>query len=139
MNIPLSGKTFPLATIVSTGQGQKIRLFLTGRQHTGENLADVLKRRAAGLSPSIHMRDAMPRNVPKLAGGAEILLANCLAHGRRQLVEVAGGFSEECRYVRGTLGKVYGRDAEARERGLTPTEWLRFAWFQEDGEHSQFL
>ncbi|MGC1452359.1 MAG: hypothetical protein WA830_20200 [Candidatus Sulfotelmatobacter sp.] len=32
--------------IVSTGQGWKIALYFTGRQHAGENLADVLQQRA---------------------------------------------------------------------------------------------
>jgi hypothetical protein len=32
------------------------------------------------------MRDALSRNVPKLPDGIEILLANCLARGRRQFV-----------------------------------------------------
>ena len=35
--------------VVSTTEGRKIALFFTGRQHAGENLADVLKRRAAEL------------------------------------------------------------------------------------------
>ena len=72
------------------------------------------------------MCDALSRNVPKLPAGVEILLANCLAHGRRQFVEVAANFPEQCRYVLEMLGQVYGHDAEARERGLTPKERLRF-------------
>ena len=32
--------------IVSTASGRKIALYFTGRQHAGENLADVLKQRA---------------------------------------------------------------------------------------------
>jgi transposase len=111
--------------IVSTRQGRKIALYFTGRQHAGENMADVLKRRAAALPAPIQMCDALSRNVPKLPGGVEILLANCLAHGRRQFVEVAANFPHECRYVLETLGRVYGHDAEARERGLTPDQRLR--------------
>jgi hypothetical protein len=112
--------------IVSTGQGWKIALYFTGRQHAGENLADVLKQRAQRLSPPIQMCDALSRNVPKLSAGAEILLAHCLAHGRRQFVEVAANFPDECRYVLEMLGEVYGYDAEARERGLAPEQRLRF-------------
>jgi hypothetical protein len=72
------------------------------------------------------MCDALSRNVPKLSAGAEILLANCLAHGRRQFVEVAANFPDECRYVLELLGQVYGYDAEARERGLASEQRLRF-------------
>ena len=111
--------------IVSTGQGWKIALYFTGRQHAGENIADVLKQRVAELPAPIQMCDALSRNVPKLAGGVEILLANCLAHGRRQFVEVAANFPAECRYVLEMLGQVYGHDAEARERGFSPEQRLR--------------
>ena len=112
--------------IVSTGQGWKIALYFTGPQHAGENIADVLKQRAKHASPPILMCDALSRNVPKLSAGVEILLANCLAHGRRQFVEVAANFPDECRYVLEMLGQVYGYDAEARERSLTPDERLQF-------------
>jgi hypothetical protein len=66
--------------VVSTSEGRNIALFFTGAKHAGENMADVLKRRAAELPPPIQMCDALSRNVPKLPGGVEILLANCLAH-----------------------------------------------------------
>src|SRR6185369_17924998 len=96
------------------------------RQHAGENIADVLKQRAKNLSPPIQMCDALSRNVPKLPSGVEILVANCLAHGRRQFVEVAANFPEECRYVLETLGGVWYHDELAREQKLTPEERLRF-------------
>ncbi len=112
--------------IVSTGQGWKIALYFTGRQHAGENMADILKQRAAELSAPIQMCDALSRNVPKLPAGVEILLANCLAHGRRQFVEVAANFPDQCRYVLEMLGQVYGHDALAGVGGLTPEERLRF-------------
>ncbi|HUD75590.1 MAG TPA: IS66 family transposase [Terracidiphilus sp.] len=111
--------------IVSVGEGRKIALYFTGSRHAGENLAEVLKKRRSELPSPIQMCDALSRNVPKLPAGAEILLANCLAHGRRQFVEVADNFPGECRYVLELLGQVYGHDAEARERGLTPDERLR--------------
>src|ERR1700686_2682398 len=112
--------------IVSTGQGWKIALYFTGPQHAGENIADVLQQRAQDAGPPIQMCDALSRNVPKLAAGVEILLANCLAHGRRQFVEVAGNFPDQCRYVLEMLGQVYGHEAETRERGLKPEERLQF-------------
>jgi len=112
--------------IVSTAAGRKIALYFTGRQHAGENIADVLQQRAAELPSPIQMCDALSRNVPKLLPtGVEILLANCLAHGRRQFIEVAASFPDECRYVLEMLGLVYGHDADARERGLTAEERLR--------------
>ena len=112
--------------IVSTQQGQQIALYFTGRQHAGENLRDVLDHRAGQLATPVQMCDALSRNTPKLEDGAQILLANCLAHGRRQFVEVAANFPEACRYVLETLGEVYKYDAEARERKLSAQERLVF-------------
>lgn len=109
--------------IVSSRPGRKIALFFTGAKHAGENAGQILKHRAGKLAAPILMCDALSRNVPS---GVEILLANCLAHGRRQFVEVAANFPDQCRYVLEMLGQVYGHDAEARERGLTPEERLQF-------------
>jgi transposase len=105
--------------IVSIWREWRIALYFTGWKHAGENLAEVLKRRAADLESPIQMCDALSRNAPKLTG-VEILLAYCLTHGRRQFVDVANNFPEECRYVLETLGKVYQNDAQARERQLSP-------------------
>jgi transposase len=111
--------------IVSVDQGWRIALYFTGSRHAGENIAEVLKKRHAELPSPIQMCDALSRNVPKLPAGVEILLANCLAHGRRQFVDVAESFPNECRYVLEMLGQVYAHDAEARERGLTQEQRLR--------------
>jgi transposase len=111
--------------IVSIVGARTIALFFTGSKHAGENIAEVLKKRARELSPPIQMCDALARNVPKLAG-VEVLLANCLAHGRRQIVDVAENFPEECRYVLETLRDVYHHDAIAREQRLSPEERLHF-------------
>jgi transposase len=110
--------------IVSTQEGRRIALYFTGRQHAGENLRDVLQHRAKDLAMPLQMCDALSRNTPKLSDGAEILLANCLAHGRRQFVDVAANFPEPCRYVLETLGDVYKYDAQAREGKLSPEERL---------------
>jgi transposase len=112
--------------IVAVYQGRQIAIFFTGRQHAGENLADVLKHRAADLPVPIQMCDALSRNVPKLGGGVEILVALCLAHGRRQFVEVVANFPAECQYVLEMLGQVYGFEAQTVERGLTPEGRLAF-------------
>ena len=117
---------FTSGIVCDTGAGRKIALYFTGRQHAGENMADVLKQRAPELRAPIQMCDALSRNVPKLRAGVEILLANCLAHGRRQFVEIAPNFPEECRYVLESLGEVYYHDAQAREQSLSRQERLQF-------------
>ena len=107
-------------------QGRRIALFSTGCKHAGENLAEVLKQRPADLPPPIQMCDALSRNVPKLAGPLATLLANCLAHGRRNFVEVTANFPEPCRFVLETLGEVYGYDDQARAQGLSAEQRLQF-------------
>jgi len=109
--------------IVSTRQGQRMALFFTGPKHAGENLAQVLARRAAGLQGPIQMCDALSRNLPK---PLETIVGNCLAHARRHFVEVVANFPEPCRHVLESLGEVYGYDAQAEALGLPPEERLRF-------------
>ena len=111
--------------IVSTAQGRNIALFFTGEQHAGENLADVLQRRATELAAPIQMCDALSRNLPKLPQKLEIIVGYCIAHARRRFVEVTPNFPEECRFVLETLGVIYSNDALAREQGMTPEERLR--------------
>jgi transposase len=106
-----------------TADNHKIALYFTGRQHAGENMADVLKQRVKELPLPIQMCDALSRNTPK--AGIEILLANCMAHGRRQFVELAPNFPEECRHVLESLGTVYGNDAQARQQSLSAGDRLR--------------
>lgn len=50
--------------IVSTRDGHRIALFVTGRRHAGENLARILAERTADLGPPIQMCDALTRNAP---------------------------------------------------------------------------
>ena len=101
-------------------------LFFSGRRHAGENLAEVLKHRAAELPPPIQMCDALSRNLP---GELQTILANCLAHARRQFVDVYDRFPEPCRYLLEALAVVYRNDAIARERQLSPE--ARLQWHQE--------
>jgi transposase len=112
--------------IISTAPGRDIALFFTGRQHAGENLADVLKQRATELRAPIQMCDALSRNLPKLPKELEIIVGHCLAHSRRRFVEVTPNFPEECRFVLESFREVYVNDALARERNLTPEERLSF-------------
>jgi transposase len=112
--------------IVSIVRGRKIALFFTGHQHAGENLRDVLLKRAAGLEPPIQMCDGLARNEPNLPEELRVILSNCNAHARRQYVDVASRFPEECRYVLEVFRDVYHHDAVARRQGMTPEERLSF-------------
>ena len=107
--------------MVSIYNDRKIGLFFTGRQHAGENLADLLAKREADLGPPIQMCDALSRNLPK---DFETLVANCLSHGRRRFADVYDNFPDECAHVLKLLGKVYKNDADAREQDLCAAERL---------------
>jgi len=112
--------------IVSTQQGQRVALFFTGRRHAGENFAQVLAQRAAGLPAPIQVADALSWNFPKLPEKLKVMVGNCNAHARRRFVDVVSNFPEECRYVLESFAEVYGYDAQTEERGLSPEERLRF-------------
>jgi len=112
--------------IVSIGEGHRIGAYFTGRKHAGENLADVLKQRAAGLDAPIQMCDALSRNLPKLPEKLEIIVGHCLAHARRHFVEVTVNFPQECQFVLESLGEVYGYDEAARAQCMSAEQRLQF-------------
>jgi transposase len=112
--------------VVALRDGWRVALFFSGRRHAGENLAEVLKFRAAELPPPIQMCDALSRNLP---GELRTILAHCLAHARRQFVDIYERFPGPCRYLLEALAVVYHNDAVARERQLSPEARLR--WHQE--------
>jgi transposase len=109
--------------VVALRNGQRVALFFSGHRHAGENLAQVLKHRASDLPPPIQMCDALSRNLPK---ELRTIVAHCLAHARRQFVDVYDRFPEQCRYLLESLAVVYRNDARARERGLSPEARLQF-------------
>ncbi|MHC4092141.1 MAG: IS66 family transposase [Planctomycetota bacterium] len=107
--------------IVSTTEGHQIALFFTGHQHAGENLEQVLAHRARERGPPIQMCDALSRNLPK---ELKVIVANCLAHGRRQFVDLADLFPEPCLHVLEVFKTVYKVDARAKDENLTPQQRL---------------
>ena len=97
--------------ILSTANNRKIALFFTGRKHSGENMADLLKKRKPDSSPPIQMCDALSRNTPKTF---KTILSNCLSHGRRRFAaEIAAEFLHP---VNGSLQRRFAGDANNRCR-----------------------
>jgi len=107
--------------LIATKGERAIALFFTGQKHAGENLEEVLKRRAAQLKAPVQMSDALAANT---SGDFKSILANCLSHARRGFVDVVNDFPEECRFVLETLREVYLTDAAAKEQRLSPAERL---------------
>jgi len=114
---------FSTSIVSELTSGYRIALFFTGRQHAGENMADMLTQRAAELDKPMQMCDGLSHNLPK---DFETVVANCLAHARRKFVEVVNSFPDECRHVLETLREVYVHDATAREQGLSDEERLSY-------------
>jgi hypothetical protein len=112
---------FTTAIVAITPDGHTIALFSTGRKHAGENLADLLEKRDAGLPPPIQMSDALSRNLPE---GHPTLDSNCLTHGRRKLVDERDNYPAECRDLLEKLGRVYAVDKQCRKEGVSAQERL---------------
>lgn len=104
-------------------------LFFTGQNHAGENLNQLLKRRAADLAQPMQMCDALSRNEPQ---EFQTLLCNCILHARRNFIDLRESFPEECRHVIESLRDIYRFDAQVKEAKLSPLERLHF-----HQEHSQ--
>ena len=108
--------------IVSIFDSRKIVLFFTGRSHAGENLDALLYQRDEGLPTPLQMCDALSSNTPKEFA---TILIYCLIHARRNFVNVAVNFPEECEFVIDILADVYRFDAQAKEQNMTPEERLQ--------------
>ena len=104
-------------------QQHKVVLFFTGHAHAGKNMERVLAHRAQELAPAMQMSDALAANV---AGEFKTVLANCLAHGRRQVADVAEQFPEAARHVIEALAEVYKHEATCRTDGLSAEQRLSF-------------
>ena len=102
---------------------RKVVLFFTGHAHAGKNMERVLAHRAEELQPAMQMCDALAANV---AGEFTTILANCLAHGRRQVTDVAEQFPEAARHVVEALAEVYKHDAQCRRQAYSPEQRLSF-------------
>lgn len=107
--------------VVATSAGRRIALFFSGRRHAGENLSDVLKQRTEELESPVQMCDGLARNLPK---ELDTILANCLAHGRRNFVELHDRFPEECRHVIEAFKVIYHNDKVARDSEMSAQERL---------------
>jgi len=115
------------SSIVSVLDDHRIARFFTGHRHAGENRVAVLKQRASQLGPPIQMCDALSRNMPEELNP---IVAHCLAHGRRRFVDVAVNFPQDCLHMLEGLKDVYKNDAEAKSRGMSSEERLR--WRQDE-------
>jgi transposase len=120
------GRATNTSGIVVKAGGRKIALYLSGRRHAGENLAELLTKREKGLAPPIQMSDALAANT---SVEKNVISAYCLAHARRKVFELKDDYPAECAVVLDAVSKVYGYEAEAA--GMNDER--RLAYHQEKG------
>ncbi len=111
--------------ILSVQEAFKVALFFTGRNHAGENMAEVLKQRNPDLAAMLQMSDGLAANFSELETEEDVI-ASCMVHGRRNFVKVAEKFPFETRHVLLAIGQVYHNDRQAQEQGLSPEDRLGF-------------
>jgi hypothetical protein len=99
--------------IVAREGAHQTALYYSGRRHAGENLAEILRRRPPELALPIQMSDALAAN---WTGEFQRIVAKCLAHARRQFVELAEAFPRACARVLDALAEVYRHDAETQQK-----------------------
>lgn len=118
------GRTGMYTTGVVPQVGQyTVYLFLSGRCHSGENMAKLLEKRFPGLAPVIRMADALSAN-----SSVEFIsiLCKCLAHGRRKFYEIYDYFPGDCRVMIDGLAIVYHYDAIAKKEKMDPDTRLAY-------------
>ena len=104
-------------------EGQHVALYFTGHQYAGQNLSDILAKRNPALGLPIQMSDALASNH---AGEFSTIIGKCLAHGRRQVVDVREHFPKECHYLINILAKPYANDAHCRQEKMSPEQRLLY-------------
>lgn len=87
----------------------KIALYKSGRDHAGENAAQLLKQRAASLPAINKMSDAASsNNSPAMPAN----ISYCLAHARNKFKQIEGNNTKECREVIELISLVYQLEAQ---------------------------
>jgi transposase len=98
-----------------------IALYISGRQHAGENLQDILQSRPKELGPMHVMADGSSNNNPKELN-LNIIMHNCLTHGMRKFTDLGDYYSKECLKIIEFFSNVYKNDRHAKNEGMSDKE-----------------
>jgi hypothetical protein len=112
-------------TVLRLEGEQSICLYFTGRQHAGENLADLLAHRDPRLPPIQWMSDGLAANTPK-GHKDQVVDLSCMVHGRRQFVDIDAFFPDQCARVIDAIATVYKHEAHCKDHQLTPAQRLAY-------------
>lgn len=102
--------------VSDTAAGQQICLFISGIQHAGENLTDILALRSPDAEPIIQMSDASSMNIAK---EIEAIVCNCMSHGFRKFKEIMEFFPTQCVTIMRLLSHVYQNEEHALSENMT--------------------
>jgi hypothetical protein len=109
--------------LIAEVEGRRICLYYAGRQHAGENLAALLRKREPQRDKPLVMSDALASNA---AEEQQLIRCHCLAHGQRKFRDLDEAFPGESAVVTQVLRQVFEHDAEARTQKLRADERLTY-------------
>lgn len=125
---PLPPKSEKRTGLFTTGivveyEEWEIALYSSGRNHAGENAAQLLEKRPKELPDIRKMSDASAmNNCPKVP--AIILL--CLAHARGKFKKIEEIFTQACKYVIEVIGSVYDFEEQTKVEQMTKQQRLEY-------------
>jgi len=117
---------FTTAMIAQVGE-HEINLVMTGRQHAGENLSDLLEKRKESTEKMLLMCDALSRNVPSNKQLKSLLIiCYCLVHARRNFFECRDEYCEFCDKILNYFSEIYKYELHCKSQGLSDLERLAY-------------
>jgi transposase len=108
--------------LISKGDFGEIILYLTGRNHAGENIDRIIKERKVNRQ-AILMSDALAANN---VSDFEFLRSFCLAHGRRRFFDLNKKYEEACEFVLTKIKVAYANEKYCKEYNLNPRDRLDY-------------
>lgn len=113
--------------IAKTFSGHTIALYMTGRNHQGENKAALLELRT-NPEPIILMSDAAYKALMKISTSNDLvtLETNCLEHYRINLEEIRKNYPKETGYILNELSKVYKNEKHCKDECLDDFQRLNY-------------
>ena len=109
--------------IIARNAEHEIHLFFTGRKHAGENLGELLKQRDGNSSPPIQMSDALSGN---LINDHLTVVALCLVHARRNIIDCENSFPDEAAYMIERFGTVFKNERETKRQNMDNVQRLEY-------------
>lgn len=108
-----------------TLEKNKIILYITSNNYCGENIAPLVKERENKHHYIKLISDASSQNKPKVEEEElkQVIIANCLSHGRQKFYELKDNYPKECGYFLQEIKSIY--EIEEKSRNLCPRKRLR--------------